>query len=993
MIQPHGVPRFTLLAVALGLLTGALCTASAFTADWADNGYEIPLRQFDLPGYRSPEVERASLNAIDSFQARNGGNWRVYTWNPQTNTPSYFYGSGVDLGRALTTGDEVAALARDVIAANPEVFRASLENLRLESTAHGMGKWAAHFQQTYQGLDVWRGGVHLTFTDAGRLFVMGSSYYRGIDLDVDPTLSLAEAERIARADLPYDGVSDRIEEGSPLLVLPEPLSETDVAYHLVWRVRVHTADPVGIWVTHVDAHTGEIIWRYNDVHFVDFEGDAKLDVQPGTYCNGSEEQDLKYLRVQVETVGQTITDQLGLWSVPYGGSDAKTVRADLYGPYIDVNNSASGAPEAEFSGVFTPGTPITVRFDDTNSQRDERDCFDAVNDVHDFISLFDPDFGYINQRITCNVSINSTCNAYWNGTINFYQEGGGCANTGEIQGVVHHEFGHGIQDHILGWQGDQGLGEGNSDIMSNLITQESIIARGFYLGNCTSGIRNSLNNLTYPEDVIGQQIHYAGQVIAGFTWDFMVLMQGIYGEEAGAMMTGERWHFGRVLEHPTTQPDQVLATFIADDDDGNLDNGTPHHEQLCEAAMNHGFDCPEILVGVFIEHTPVASREEEGDVEVLATIYSYSAPLVFDDLTLSYRVNGGELVEEVLAPTGGQDEFSAIIPDLMQTSVVEYYLHAADEAGYEAMSPPGAPAEVYEFVVAPQVAILTDDIETGAPGWTHDVVSSGFSDQWHISNLRNHTPAGLSSWKCGDTGTGDYGNLLDAGLVTPEFELRSHSYLHYWQWIDAEESSAYEGRAYDGGLVEISVDGGPWTQIFPDEGYTHTIRDGSIPGPFEANTPVFSGNVDWHEINFNLGEFSGMAQIRFRFGTDGADTREGWYVDDVVIDGFLVDLSPVAEEIGASDLRFALHGSRANPVHGATEIVFETPAAVDARLSIFDVTGRTVRLLARESFGAGLHSVSWDGRDGGGRMVPSGVYYYRLQAGSFDETRMLVVSR
>ena len=58
---------------------------------------------------------------------------------------------------------------------------------------------------------------------------------------------------------------------------------------------------------------------------------------------------------------------------------------------------------------------------------------------------------------------------------------------------------------------------------------DTIIGLGFYLNNCTNGIRNSDNKLQYPGDVIGQEIHYDGQVIAGFNWDAMILLQNTYG--------------------------------------------------------------------------------------------------------------------------------------------------------------------------------------------------------------------------------------------------------------------------------------------------------------------------------------------------------------------------------------------------------------------------------------------------------------------------------
>jgi hypothetical protein len=986
--------RHALLSVTLAaglLLAAGLPAAWAYTPNGGNDTYEIPLQEFDLHSYQSPEVERASLAAMEQFTTDNGGSWHVYSWNPQTGTPRHLYGSGIDLARGLGSGEEAADLARQVIAANPAIFRADLQNLRLKATPHGMGKWAVHFQQTYHGLDVWQGGVQLTFSDAGRLFVMGSTYYNDIQLDPNPTVSSALAMELAQTDLPFDPLTDRVAPEAILLVLPVPQSETEVTHHLVWRVRVHTADPHGVWVTHVDAHSGEIVWRYNDVHFVDFEGDARSIVQFGTYCDGEDEEMSPYLRLTVEGVGTTVTDADGNWTLSYGGTDQREVTADLYGPYIDMNNY--NGPEAAFSGMATPGVPFTLGWSDINARHDERDVFDAINDIHDFISLFDPDFGYIHQRISAYVNrTDGFCpgNAWWDGTINFCAEGGGYANTGEIQGVAHHEYGHGIQDFILGQQGGQGLGEGNSDVMANLITRDHHIGRGFYLGNCTSGIRNSLNTLRYPEDVIGQPIHSAGRVIAGFHWDFMDLMRAEYGDDLGIMMAGERWHFGRVLEHPLTQPDQVLATFIADDDDANLDNGTPHHPYLCEAAENHGFECPEILTGLVIVHTPVPSHEEEGDVDVVATIYSWDAPLIAESLLLTYRLNGGDFTVEVMTPTGGTDEYHAIIPGLVQTTLVEYYIEARDEAENVATDPPDAPVTLHTFYVAPQEQILTDDLESGAPGWTHAPAGGGFDDQWHLSTQRNHTSGGETSWKCGDTGSGDYGNLLDAGLVTPSFELLVHSYLHYWQWIDAEESSAYPGRAYDGGLVEISVDGSPWTQIFPDEGYTHTIREGSIPGPFPADTEVFSGSGDWHQVNFDLRDFSGTARLRFRFGTDGADTREGWYVDDVLVEGFIINQAGIAERTFS---RLTLRGADPNPFSGRTTLNYELPTPEMVSLQVFDLSGRVVRTLASGTQAAGVYQLEWDGLDDSARQLPAGVYLTRLRAGTQTAAAKVILAR
>ena len=74
-----------------------------------------------------------------------------------------------------------------------------------------------------------------------------------------------------------------------------------------------------------------------------------------------------------------------------------------------------------------------------------------------------------------------------------------------------------------------------------------------------------------------------------------------------------------------------------------------------------------------------------------------------------------------------------------------------------------------------------------------------------------------------------------------------------------------------------------------EEDYTHTIRytaGGSSPytGPFEGGTLCWSGEIDWSQATFNLTGYSGSVQLRFRFGSDNASEREGWFVDDIQID-------------------------------------------------------------------------------------------------------------
>ncbi|MBM3316914.1 MAG: T9SS type A sorting domain-containing protein [Candidatus Eisenbacteria bacterium] len=972
-------------ALIVALLAGMAFSVSAFSPVDYNAVYEIPLPEYDLHTLGKSVAAQRDLPATGSLGARYGGTWRVYSWNPQTDTPAHLYGSGAQVAGPLTDGAQAEAAARHIVSTHPEVFGADPANLRFASAPTGMGKRTVHLQQTHHGIDVWLGGVYLTFLESGRLFVMGSTYYADIAVSPVPSLSAPQAERLAAGDLPFDPSTDSIEPGSRLLVLPVALSATEVEHRLVWRVRVHTEEPHGIWVTHVDAHSGEIVWRYNDVHFVNFTGDATIGRQEATYCNGEQVETCRYLRVQVSGVGSATTDIDGNWTVAYGGTDPRTVTSDLYGPYVDVNNY-NGA-DAAFSGTATPGTPFTVAWSDANARQDERDVFDAVNDIHVFFLEFAPSFSYINQRITAYVNrSDGYCpgNAWWNGTINFCAAGGSYANTGEIQGVVHHEYGHGIQDAILGWQGGEGLGEGNSDIMANLITQESIIGRGFYQGNCTSGIRNSLNSLIYPDDVIGQPIHSAGRVIAGFHWDFMVSLQGQYGAEQGAILAGERWHFGRVLQHPTTQPAQVLATFIADDDDGNLENGTPHYAYLAQAAENHNYDYPEITVGVIITHTPLGSTEDEGPRAALATIYSTVGAIDEEQVFLRYRVNGGAFQQLELIPTGGADEYQATIPGQAQPAEIEYYLFAADELGNSKTHPPTAPAALHPYSVAWKV-----DAYEAESGWTvnlagtDDATTGIWVREDPVGTIAqpedDHTPPpGTHCWVTGNAAPGqpDGTNDIDGGKTTvysPVYDLTGAvgAIAKYWRWYSNNMGNSPNADTW---VTQVRNNGGAWVDIERNQTDQNqwAFRQADLEALFGAN----------------------LGQVQFKF--EASDLGAGSLVE-AALDDFelLVDFGFSAVDGASADAtpRFAFDGSRVNPTPGPAEIRFQVPAAVQAQLQLYDVTGRLVRTLLDGRVPAGPQAVAWDGGNEAGRPVGSGVYFLRLRAGDFQATRTLVVSR
>jgi flagellar hook assembly protein FlgD len=89
---------------------------------------------------------------------------------------------------------------------------------------------------------------------------------------------------------------------------------------------------------------------------------------------------------------------------------------------------------------------------------------------------------------------------------------------------------------------------------------------------------------------------------------------------------------------------------------------------------------------------------------------------------------------------------------------------------------------------------------------------------------------------------------------------------------------------------------------------------------------------------------------------------------------------------------FALAANVPNPFNPTTTIRYDIPAGgADVNITIYDVAGRMVRELVDRHRAPGTWSVQWNGDDARGQRVASGVYFYRMRAGSFSDTRKMVL--
>jgi len=166
-----------------------------------------------------------------------------------------------------------------------------------------------------------------------------------------------------------------------------------------------------------------------------------------------------------------------------------------------------------------------------------------------------------------------------------------------------------------------------------------------------------------------------------------------------------------------------------------------------------------------------------------------------------------------------------------------------------------------------------DDMESGEGGWTH--YADQGTDDWALVEPEAHSPT--HSWFSSDIST-----LKDDYLMTPALDIGGTSQMTFWHRYNTETN-------FDGCVIEISIDGGSYEDlgdfITSGNGYNSTISS-SYQSPISGRS-AWSGNsgTSFEQVTVDLSGFGpGEAVVRFRLACDTSVSRDGWWIDDVVID-------------------------------------------------------------------------------------------------------------
>lgn len=126
----------------------------------------------------------------------------------------------------------------------------------------------------------------------------------------------------------------------------------------------------------------------------------------------------------------------------------------------------------------------------------------------------------------------------------------------------------------------------------------------------------------------------------------------------------------------------------------------------------------------------------------------------------------------------------------------------------------------------------------------------------------------------------------------------------------------------------------------------------------------------------------------FDTNSDLLGTVRVWIEEGALFQPVSVNLADGGLQIPSE---FALEQNYPNPFNPSTRITYSLPQQSNVRLTVYDITGREVRTLQAGFQLAGSYTVTWYGQDRFGRPAGSGVYFYRLTAGSYTAVNKMIL--
>jgi hypothetical protein len=690
----------------------------------------------------------------------------------------------------------------------------------------------------------------------------------------------------------------------------------------------------------------------------------------------------------VSAGGDTVaTDAAGRFTLDPGAGPFGLV-SELRGPWCDVDRM-DDVPDALWTRSVADPSDSEVIWNDLNSIAAERDVFYHVNVAHDWLKRIDRDFTGVDYAMPVRINLGGVCDAAWDGRmLYFFSDGIQCPALASMSDIIYHEYGHAWTDRLYiqlgqswGMRNDV-LHESYADLLSCLVRDDPVVGKD--VDGPGTILRRIDTARSWPADRGSPREN--SLVLSNAFW---ALRQALGLETASRLA-----HFAlygkpdAFLNHAEAMAELFVELLVADDDNGNLADGTPHDDTIHSV-----FNARGLGSGLFlnVQQSEPLDLPSGGPSSISAMITTSSPVGAVAGADLFWSLDGG-LYESTPMTTSGGGAYFAMLP-APRGHIVRYYVRARDSMGGARTDPP---IEVGQsnVVLAGEATVLQREGAELPTGWTVGEVSDHASGGIWTWGDPNGTTVGVAmqvqpeadhGWDgimCFFTGQAMVGSMVDANdvdrgvttLRSPVLDASAagdRAVIEYWRWFTND-------------FQTLAVDDRWRTWISNDDGATWV--------PVEE--AAFSQN-SWRRVAFFVRDYvtpNDRILLRFQAEDVGVASLVEAAVDDIHVYRLEPPVAPPEPPAPPQENAFSMVPSP-NPFTNWTRLRLMLPRDGQVEVTLLDLQGRLVRTLWRGHLPVGPHAQDWNGLDDAGRPVPNGLYLARLSLEGETLVRRVVLAR
>ncbi|MEM7245167.1 MAG: PKD domain-containing protein [Acidobacteriota bacterium] len=567
------------------------------------------------------------------FQLRHGAAWEL-TPDAVSGRPRRLSGGALVLPSDVDAEGQALRQLAGVLELTPDEWQ-QVPNAATQRSTVESGLRAVHFDRVVGGARVIGSRLTMAIVDDRVLaaHVVGSG-----PLSAPPVVRFGSEQAETRAAAALPGGHDAVVEWSPaeLVLTPEPERS------LAWEVELRTTvdDLPRRFVAWIDAVGGGLLTlRDETIESCDPPpaGGLERRVQGGVRGEDPADGERTELLLWSDVGGGVTSGAEGFFAPPPGGGVATLTGPAARVSCVSCTGPTAAAASAGADGEIDFGVGGEDATGNGRSTPAERTTFFLVERLRRQASrhLGSP---FLTDPLDIRTNLRGSCNAYFDGrTLNFMRSSSRCANTGELRGVIAHEWGHGL-DAADGLPAssvsvDAATGEAVADIVDILRGRDACIGEGFYRNSfdwpsdeCTgvrdldpTSVGHRRGRLTVANavdacptsdlyrGVLGFEGHCEGEILGQAFWGLIENLRTGLGRDGtplpgGALPEEEAWE---VAERIFYRSRALLAAYapsdlqsigmgaheaflLADDEGDGLADGTPHASYIEDALGAHG---------------------------------------------------------------------------------------------------------------------------------------------------------------------------------------------------------------------------------------------------------------------------------------------------------------------------------------------------------------------------------------------------------------------